>query len=62
MSSRSSHAGLIIIIPNVVPALQRALLEAALRYVAGTDLLNTVIEVALDRKAVRCTAYPLSAE
>jgi len=29
------HAGLIIIVPNVVPALQCALFEAAIQYLAG---------------------------
>jgi predicted nuclease of predicted toxin-antitoxin system len=29
------HPGLIVLIPNVVPALQRALLHAALQYWAG---------------------------
>lgn len=56
------HAGLIVLVPNVVPALQRVLFEAAIRYVAGKDLLNTVVEVTLERKAVKCIEYLLPAE
>ena len=56
------HAGLIVLVPNVVPALQRALFEAAIRYLAGKDLLNTVVEVTLERKAVKCIEYSLPAE
>jgi predicted nuclease of predicted toxin-antitoxin system len=41
------HAGLIIIVPNVVPATQRALLAAALDYVGDRDLVNRVIEINL---------------
>lgn len=56
------HSGLIVLVPNVVPTLQRILLEAAIRYLAGKDLLNTVIEVTLERKAVRCAEYSLPAD
>jgi len=56
------HAGLIVLVPNVVPALQRVLFEAAIRYVEGKDLVNAVIEVTMDRKAVRCVEYSLPAE
>ena len=56
------HAGLIILVPNAVPILQRALFQAALRYLAGRDLVNTVIEVNLDGQAVRCVEYRLPAE
>jgi predicted nuclease of predicted toxin-antitoxin system len=41
------HAGLIIIVPNVAPAIQRALLAAALDYVGDRDLMNRVIEINL---------------
>ena len=56
------HPGLIVLIPNVVPALQRALLHAALQYSAGKDLVNTVIEVSLEGKTVRCLEYQLPGE
>jgi hypothetical protein len=53
------HLGLIILIPNVVPALQRALFHAALQYSAARDLVNTVIEVSIERKAVTFVEYQL---
>jgi predicted nuclease of predicted toxin-antitoxin system len=53
------HAGLIILVPNVVPALQRVLLEAAIRYLAGRPMLNTAIEVTLVGNTVTCTEYVL---
>jgi predicted nuclease of predicted toxin-antitoxin system len=55
------HAGLIVLVPNVVPALQRALFQAAIQFLEGRDLMNAVIEVTLDGKSVRCVAYPLPA-
>jgi predicted nuclease of predicted toxin-antitoxin system len=56
------HAGLIVIVPNVAPALQRALFEAAIQYLTGRDLINAVIEVTLDLKVVKCFEYRLPAE
>ncbi len=56
------HPGLIVLVPNLVPALQRALFEAAIRYLAGRDLVNIVIEVTLDGKVVRCVEYQLPTE
>ena len=53
------HPGLIVIVPNVVPALQGALLKAALQYLVGRDLVNAVIEVALDGKTATCVEYRL---
>ncbi len=53
------HSGLIVLVPNAVPALQRALFEAAIRYLAGRDLVNIVIEVTLDGRLVRCVEYRL---
>ena len=55
------HTGLIVLVPNVVPALQRALFSAALQYLAGRDLVNAVIEVTLDRRMVKCVEYQLPA-
>jgi hypothetical protein len=56
------HSGLIVLVPNVVPALQRALFEAALQYLGGKNLVNAVIEVTLDAKVVRCVEYQLPTE
>lgn len=53
------HAGLIILVPNVIPSLQRALFEAALRYIAGRELINVVIEVTVVSKVVSCVEYQL---
>ena len=53
------HVGLIILVPNVVPALQRALFVGALRYLSGRDLVNAVIEVSLEGKALQCVEYSL---
>jgi hypothetical protein len=55
------HAGLIVIVPNLVPALQRALFKTAIRYLAGKNLINAVIEVTLDGKTVTCVEYHLPA-
>jgi predicted nuclease of predicted toxin-antitoxin system len=56
------HAGLIVLVPSVVPALQRALFEAAIRYIGAKDMINSAIEVTLVGNAVRCVAYQLSAD
>jgi hypothetical protein len=53
------HAGLIALVPNVVPTLQRALFHAAIQYLAGRDMINSAIEVTLDGNAARCVEYPL---
>lgn len=53
------HAGLIVVVPNVVPRVQRALFEAALQYVGRRNLTNAVVEVTLDRETVRCMEYQL---
>jgi predicted nuclease of predicted toxin-antitoxin system len=53
------HPGLIVLVPNVVPGLQRALFQAVLQYSAQRDLVNTVVEVRLEGKTVRCVEYQL---
>jgi predicted nuclease of predicted toxin-antitoxin system len=53
------HPGLVVLVPNVVPALQRALFKGAIRHLAGRDLVNTVIEVSLEGETVRCAEYQL---
>jgi hypothetical protein len=54
------HAALVIIVPNVKPALQRQLFETALRLISERDLVNTVIEVGYSDKQIECHQYPLS--
>ena len=41
------HAGLVIIVPNVTPSLQRELFRTALRHIGDRDLMNVVLEVEL---------------
>ena len=54
------HAGLVIIVPNVKPALQRQHFEAALRLIGARDLVNTVIEVGYRYgDEIECRQYPL---
>ena len=57
------HAGLVIVIPNVAPALQRALLMAVLDYVGERDLVNRVIEIDLrgQRTEIREYEFPVQA-
>ena len=56
------HAGLIVIVPNLAPALQRALFQAAIQYLAGKNPINAVIEVTSDGKTARCVEYRLPAD
>ena len=53
------HPGLIVLVPNVVPSLQRALLVSALHYLSGRDPVNVVIKVSLKGKTVQCVEYNL---
>ena len=41
------HPGLVILIPNAMPSIQRALFSAALDFIGDRDLVNRVIEVNL---------------
>jgi predicted nuclease of predicted toxin-antitoxin system len=52
------HAGLVIIIPNVTPSLQRQLFRAALSHIDKVDLTNTVLEVELAGTTATCREYP----
>jgi len=58
-SKMELHAGLVIIVPNAIPALQRAMFDGALQYLAGRMLINSVVEVSLDRQIVKCVEYQL---
>jgi predicted nuclease of predicted toxin-antitoxin system len=53
------HAGLIIIVPNLAPSLQRALFEVAILYLAGKELINSAIEMSVARKTVKCIEYQI---
>lgn len=53
------HAGLIILIPNVPPDLQRQLFHAALDYLGNRELINAVLEVDSDGENVVIDEYDL---
>ncbi len=52
------HAGLVIVLPNVTPELQRELFRAALSHVGKRDLTNAVLEVDLAGGTATCREYP----
>jgi predicted nuclease of predicted toxin-antitoxin system len=56
------HAGLVIIVPNVAPTLQRELFQAALCFVAEKEPINAVIEVQYRGKEIECRQYTMPAE
>ncbi|MGG7539736.1 DUF5615 family PIN-like protein [Rhizobium sp. Nf11,1] len=54
------HAGLVIIVPQVLPVLQRDLFAIILQDLADTqDMVNEVIEVTLDGEDAVLTRYSL---
>lgn len=53
------HPGIIIIVPNVTPVLQRELFQAALDHIGARDLTNTVIEVKYVGDRIACSEYAL---
>ena len=53
------HPGVIVIVPNVVPAEQRELFKAALDHIGSRDMTNTVVEVQFVGAEVRCLEYDL---
>ena len=54
------HAGLVIIVPQVLPVLQRDLFALILQDLADTqDMVNEVIEVTLDGEDAVLTRYSL---
>jgi len=53
------HAGVIIIVPNVTPALQRELFRAVLDHIDARDLTNSVIEVKYAGNQIACSEYAL---
>ena len=56
------HAGLIIVIPNVIPALQRELMAAVLDHVGQGGLINTVIEVGIEDGQIAIAEYKLPSD
>lgn len=53
------HAGVIIIVPNVMPTRQRELFTAALKHIGARDLTNTVVEAKYFRNQIECSEYAL---
>ena len=53
------HPGLLIIVPNVVPAIQRALLETVLDYIGDRDLVNRAIEITLSGDTAEIEEYEI---
>jgi predicted nuclease of predicted toxin-antitoxin system len=53
------HAGVIVIVPNVVPVQQRELFAAALKHIGARDLTNTVVEVRFVGNNIQCSEYEL---
>ena len=53
------HAGVIVIVPNVVPLQQRELFAAALKHIGTRDLTNTIVEVRFVKNDIQCSEYEL---
>ncbi len=53
------HAGVIVIVPNVIPSQQRELFCAALNHIGARDLTNTAVEVRFAGDAIECLEYQL---
>ena len=53
------HPGIIIIVPNVAPVLQRELFKAALDHIGARDLTNSVVEVKYVGDRIVCSEYAL---
>ncbi len=56
------HAGLVIIVPNVVPELQRHLFRAVLDEIGNADLVNTIVEVEIEDGQIAIAQYQLPNE
>lgn len=61
--SEPIHAGLVIIVRNVRPALQQALFNALLDYLSDSaELVNEAIEVRLEKEDIQIDRYSLPAQ
>jgi predicted nuclease of predicted toxin-antitoxin system len=58
----SIHAGLVVIVPNVSPTIQRELFDAVLEHVGSRQLINSVIEVNFGDERIECAEYTLFKE
>lgn len=53
------HAGLVIIVPQVLPTQQRELFTLVLQELDSSDLVNEVIEIAIEEGEALLTRYAL---
>ena len=53
------HAGVIVIVSNVIPTQQRELFAAAPKHIGTRDLTNTVVEVRFVGDEIQCSEYEL---
>lgn len=51
------HAGVIVIVPNVIPSQQRELFTTALKHIGTRDVTNTVVEVRFVGDDIQCSEY-----
>jgi predicted nuclease of predicted toxin-antitoxin system len=51
------HPGLVVIVPSVVPKLQRELFRAALDHIGGRELVNTLLEVDMTDAGITCCEF-----
>ncbi|MEX2745736.1 hypothetical protein AB3480_31445 [Rhizobium mongolense] len=59
-AKEESHAGLVIIVPQVLPALQRELFDLILQELAGVkDFVNEVMEATIEEDNAVLTRYSL---
>ena len=59
LGKKPLHPGMIIIVPNVAPVLQRELFWAALDHIGAWDLTNSVVEVKYVGDRIVCSEYDL---
>ncbi len=51
------HPGLVIIVPNAVPKLQRELFRTALAHIGERELVDTLLEVDLTDAGITCREF-----
>jgi predicted nuclease of predicted toxin-antitoxin system len=52
------HAGLVVIVPNVKPLLQRELFQTVLTFIGRQELVKLVVEVEYHGSGIECRQYP----
>jgi predicted nuclease of predicted toxin-antitoxin system len=59
LGKETLHPGIIIVVPNVTPVLQRDPFQVALDHIGGRDLTNSVVEVKYVGVRIVCSEYIL---